>query len=678
MSAPHRSHVVEWPQERSAGLGGQRRATGPFRCARVTLSALAVMLACGAVLAGTAVAAPDYDGDGYADDDCAPLDPAVHPGAGDKPDLAFEDTNCDGIDGDESKAIFVTLGGDDAASGTRSNPMRTVAAGVAAADAAGKDVYIAAGSYETEPAGGVPLADDVGLYGGYGVLSGARSADHVTTIKGSPQALLAEGDTGVVLQLLTLEGTPGAALSAYGVRAVADGAGPARLALSKVTATGAAAGRGRNGSGGAPGSPGGGYLGGAGGAGGCGTETGQPGQPGEGSGPGADGAVGIDAAVVAAPDGSAWPLGFGSRGENGGPGAGGQGGTGGDGLFQNVFVQLCGGRGGDGGAGASGGAGGDGGQNGGGSFGAFIFNSSLVASGSTFAGGAGGAGGDGGSGGDGGAGAWGQWGSSGRCVRNVFPCASRGQDGSSGLPGGRGGGGGAGIGGPSFGIYQAGPESGFVAGEGTVISNGSGGEGGLPGSGGSRAAGGEAAELQRSATAPEASTADFDGDGFVDADDPCPELTGSASGCPVRPAKVSPPAPSPSDPAAGRPATGGGAPTTGAAAPARDTTPPTWSITAARVQRALKSKAITFSATPNESCSLTAVAKLGNKTLARTRKTLPGGAKSKIRLKLGGKARAALRKALRGRSQVTVVLAVKGVDASGNAATSTKKLRLKR
>ena len=45
---------------------------------------------------GRAQAATDWDGDGYTDSDCAPLDPFVHPGAVDKPDLSFEDTNCDG------------------------------------------------------------------------------------------------------------------------------------------------------------------------------------------------------------------------------------------------------------------------------------------------------------------------------------------------------------------------------------------------------------------------------------------------------------------------------------------------------------------------------------------------------------------------------------------------------
>ena len=77
----------------------------------------------------------DGDGDGSVDAaDCAPSDPAIHPGAADEPDVpAFEDTNCDGIDGDEGGAIFVTPIGDDANPGTRSQPKRTFGSAVAAA-----------------------------------------------------------------------------------------------------------------------------------------------------------------------------------------------------------------------------------------------------------------------------------------------------------------------------------------------------------------------------------------------------------------------------------------------------------------------------------------------------------------------------------------------------------------
>src|SRR3954467_9272924 len=67
-------------------------------------------LTCGLLLtglAGTALAS-DYHGAGAAaPGEWEDLGPAVPPGAVDKPDLPFEDPNCDGIDGDVDKAIFV-------------------------------------------------------------------------------------------------------------------------------------------------------------------------------------------------------------------------------------------------------------------------------------------------------------------------------------------------------------------------------------------------------------------------------------------------------------------------------------------------------------------------------------------------------------------------------------------
>src|SRR3954453_14066087 len=110
-------------------------------------------LTCGLLLtglAGTALAS-DYDGDGVATPaDCKDLDPAVHPGAVDKPDLTFEDTNCDGIDGDKAKAIFVAPNGDNNGTGSLTNPKKTLGGttgGIATAKAQGKDVYLAGGTY---------------------------------------------------------------------------------------------------------------------------------------------------------------------------------------------------------------------------------------------------------------------------------------------------------------------------------------------------------------------------------------------------------------------------------------------------------------------------------------------------------------------------------------------------
>src|ERR1700710_2654047 len=73
----------------------------------------------GAGTTGAWAATPDFDGDGVtAPADCAPLDPAVYPGATDTPDMAFEDTNCDGVDGDLAEAVFVAPTGSDSNPGT--------------------------------------------------------------------------------------------------------------------------------------------------------------------------------------------------------------------------------------------------------------------------------------------------------------------------------------------------------------------------------------------------------------------------------------------------------------------------------------------------------------------------------------------------------------------------------
>ncbi len=227
-----------------------------------SLAVLAVAALTTTFFAGPAGAvAGDVDGDGTATGDCAPLNPAIHPGAADLPDLGFVDSNCDGIDGTEAEAIFVSLGGDNAATGTRANPMRTVTAAVSAASAAGVDVYVAGGTF-TEP-GGVPLADGVGVYGGYTPGSGVRSLAETTTIQGlASPAAVAVGDEGVVLQQLDLEGVPDGNGNSYGLRVVNDGATPSQVLLEGVDVTAQAAGPAIHGSTGGTGTTGSGFGGG--------------------------------------------------------------------------------------------------------------------------------------------------------------------------------------------------------------------------------------------------------------------------------------------------------------------------------------------------------------------------------------------------------------------------------
>jgi hypothetical protein len=518
-------------------------ATAGLGAHRISLT-VALTLFLSLLFVPAALAAPDFDGDGATTTDCAPLDPAVHPGAVDKPDLAAEDTNCDGIDGDKAKAIFVSPGGNNGGTGSLTNPKQTLGGATGAiltAAADHKDVYLAGGTYNET----AQLEDNVGLFGGYEPITGERDGA-LTTIKGAP-AVLASGDSGVVLQTLTLDGQQDGSGNAYGLRAVKDGADASHLVLQDVTAKGAPAAAGGNLGGGGNGSPNVGFVGGDGGAGGCGAGNGGViGALGFLS--GATGATGSTAAnnTASLPDSATWPRQIAGSGGGGGLGGSGRGGFGGTGITSTAFfvIPLCGGQGGSGGRGGGGGAGGGGGQDGGGSFGAFLLDSSVTAVESTLTGGAGGAGGNGVSGGSGGAGGGGFAGFAGLCDPFFFsPCAFAGGTGFSGAQGGHGGGGGGGVGGPSAGVYQAGAGSGYAAKSGTTQTAApTAAPGGHQGNTGTPAAAGAKGGALRSSTAPTTSTADFDGDGINDSADACPDQArgsnGSASGCPARPAKL--------------------------------------------------------------------------------------------------------------------------------------------
>src|SRR4029079_8786275 len=100
----------------------------------------------------------------------------------DNPDDTFTDQNCDGIDGDVTKAIFVATSiGNDANPGTKQQPVATVNVGVAKAVMAGKlQVYISDGIYNER----VTLSNGVSLYGGYSAANGwKRQAAYIATIR---------------------------------------------------------------------------------------------------------------------------------------------------------------------------------------------------------------------------------------------------------------------------------------------------------------------------------------------------------------------------------------------------------------------------------------------------------------------------------------------------------------
>ena len=83
----------------------------------------------------------------------------------DDPDDNFTDSNCDGIDGDKSKAIFVAATGSDTAGGSMELPVATLTHGIELAIAKGKDVYVCKGDYSEDT---IQLnAKGVRVYGGY-------------------------------------------------------------------------------------------------------------------------------------------------------------------------------------------------------------------------------------------------------------------------------------------------------------------------------------------------------------------------------------------------------------------------------------------------------------------------------------------------------------------------------
>jgi hypothetical protein len=196
--------------------------------------------------------AGDRDRDGTPNSqDCGPDDPAIRPGASDRPDLDFVDRNCDGIDGDKARAIFLVLpvdGGNDANSGAFGEPKATLPAAIAAAKAASpaKDVYAGAGSYPALTAA-AELADRVGIYGGYrpGFRSRSLTEESSFTHPGTGATALR---VDVVLQLVSFSGASTCTGSVYGLRAANS-----TLKLERVTL---AAGPAGHGSGGAP-TPGG-------------------------------------------------------------------------------------------------------------------------------------------------------------------------------------------------------------------------------------------------------------------------------------------------------------------------------------------------------------------------------------------------------------------------------------
>ncbi len=440
----------------------------------------------------------------------------------DEPDDAFEDTDCDRIDGDVSRAIFVALGGDDTADGvTPATPVATLGRALEIQDAQPDRTQILMETGTHAVPATLSVRSGVGIHGGYSADFRTRTDTRAVLDTAARTALSITSLTDRVvldrLSIATRDQSSGSTIALV-VRDAAEhltlhrvvvvaGAGGNAMA-GAPGGTGASGARGSNGVGSTGGS--GGIIGGGAGRSGRRRDSGLAGSPGAsnssscggtaGAGSGSaglgcndgdprDGGVGGSGCTGRSgnhgmggsnrgslDESGLYAAAAGSTGSTGGTGGGGGGGGAGGGEDCTVIGGCvhCGtGRGGAGGGGGGrGGNGGSGGRGGGASVGILLVRSTLNASGLAITTGRGGNGGTGGTGGAGGSG-----GSGGSGARSTNSREGSGGNGGRGGDGGRGGCGGGGGGGPSIGIWGFGSAS-RVVGSSVDYTIGDGGSGG--------------------------------------------------------------------------------------------------------------------------------------------------------------------------------------------------------
>ncbi|MCB9603589.1 MAG: hypothetical protein H6720_24990 [Sandaracinus sp.] len=473
---------------------------------------------------------------GFFDDDDNLLDGCEVdcPTAGmpDEPDDGFADTNCDGVDGDVARAIFVsrTRGSDGNGGLTPTTAVASLARAleVYMTNRSRVQILVESGTYATSATVRVPSG--VGLYGGYAgdflsrtnsraqVLASASvavSVESLTTAtvidrftfttqdrlgpgESTIAGIVRDAFTHLTLRYVTFEAGRGGAGTPGTVGAPGSPGNPGESLTANVTTGGTAGsvggGAGRSGRYRATGEAGfrgdpndsscGGNPGGASGSGGMGCGDGDP----QDLAPGGDGGVGCNgprgshggaggARGTMMNDGTYVPANGLVGGRGGVGGGGGGGGAGGGENANNCCLVGCdyfgtGRAGGGGGGGGTGGFGGTPGTGGGASIGLLVSTSEIAATElrvTTVGGGTGGLGGAGGTGGTGGRGGTG--------ASSTDDKAGPGGDGGDGGPGGNGGCGGGG-GGPSVGIYGFGASSRITPATPVTIVTGPGGNGG--------------------------------------------------------------------------------------------------------------------------------------------------------------------------------------------------------
>ena len=131
------------------------------------------------------------------------VEPRCVPKEVDAPDDDFIDSNCDGIDGDASRAVFVSLVGTVGGAGTMDEPAATIGEGIQLAQEKSFDVYVCKGTYPEE----LKITDNgVKIYGGYDCVQGWERGNHATVIAppvGVP--LTIQGASGVRVERLRFQ-----------------------------------------------------------------------------------------------------------------------------------------------------------------------------------------------------------------------------------------------------------------------------------------------------------------------------------------------------------------------------------------------------------------------------------------------------------------------------------------
>jgi hypothetical protein len=174
------------------GEGGRSQPTPPSKGGRGGSNASAG--ASGTADAGSE--AGGVSGDGAAGESGASGDgPPICVSTGsDDPDGEFVDSNCDGIDGDLTRAVFVSPDGSDGADGSLAQPLRHIDDAIELAAGSERDVYVCNGTY-TET---VTITTPIAIYGGYDCANGGRRTKDRAIVR---------PDRGLALSVQSVTGT---------------------------------------------------------------------------------------------------------------------------------------------------------------------------------------------------------------------------------------------------------------------------------------------------------------------------------------------------------------------------------------------------------------------------------------------------------------------------------------